>query len=84
MSAEELERMSQDSIGDIPGNGLADIRGVTIDTGLPGTLRMLRYLEQIRDPYNFLCDNTPVHISFVNEEQELSKILVRYFCGLKQ
>ena len=83
MSVERLGSKSQDSIEDIPRDRLVDIRGVKIDTSLPGTLRMLQYLEQIQNPYNFLCDGTPVHISFVNEEQELSKILVDYFRTLK-
>ena len=73
-----------DSIEDIPGDSLVDIRSVTIDSGLPGTLRMLQYIEQIQTPYNFLCDGTPVHISFVNEEKELSEVLTRYFCTLKR
>ncbi len=73
-----------DSIENIPGDGLVDIRGVTIDSSLPGTLRMLQYIEQIQNPYNFLCDGTPVHISFVNEEKELSEVLTGYFCTLKR
>lgn len=83
MSAERLERMCQDSIEDIPRDSLADIRGVKIDSGLPGTLRMLRYIEQIQNPYNFLCDGTPVHISFVDKEKELSRVLAGYFRALK-
>lgn len=73
-----------DSIEDIPGDSQVDICSVTIDSGLPGTLRMLQYIEQIQNPYNFLCDGTPVHISFVNEEKELSEVLTRYFCTLKR
>ena len=72
MSTEQLERMSQDSIENIP-----------IDSGLSDTLRMLQYLEQIQNPYNFLCNGTPIHLSFVNENQELSKVLVDYFRTLK-
>ncbi len=83
LSVERLESMSQGSIEDISKDGLVDICGVKIDTSLPGTLRMLQYLEQIQNPYNFLCDGIPVHISFVNEEQELSKTLVDYFRTLK-
>ena len=83
LSAERLERMCQDSIEDIPRDSLVDIRGVKIDSGLSGTLRMLQYIEQIQNPYNFLCDGTPVHISFVDEEKELSKVLAGYFCTLK-
>lgn len=83
MSAERLESMSQDSMEDISKDTLIDIRDVKIDTSLPGRLRMLQYLEQIQNPYCFLCDGIPVHISFVNEEQELSEVLVNYFCTLK-
>ena len=56
MSAERLERISQDSIEDLLIDSLAD---------------------------GFFCDGIPVHISFVNEERELSKVLIEYFCSLK-
>ncbi len=83
MSTEQLERMSQDSIENIPIDRLVDIRDVKVDSGLSDTLRMLQYLEQIQNPYNFLCNGTPIHLSFVNENQELSKVLVDYFRTLK-
>lgn len=83
LSAEWLERMCQDSIENIPKDSLVDICGVKIDPGLPGTLRMLQYIEQIQNPYNFLCDGTPIHISFVNAEKELSEILAEHFQTLK-
>lgn len=83
MSTEQLERMSQDFIENIPIDRLVDIRDVKVDSGLSDTLRMLQYLEQIQNPYNFLCNGTPIHLSFVNEKQELSKVLVDYFRTLK-
>lgn len=82
MSIERFKSMSQYSIEEIPRSSLLDIRDVKIDDSLPGTFRMIQYLEQIPNPYCFLCDGTPVHISFVNEEQELSKALVNYFRNL--
>lgn len=83
MSTEQLERMSQDTIEDIPIDRLIDIRDVKVDSGLSDTLRMHQYLEQIQNPYNFLCNGTPIHLSFVNQKQELSKVLVDYFRTLK-
>ena len=83
LSAEWFKHMCQDSIEDIPRDSLINIRGVKIDSGLPSTLRMIQYIEQIQNPYNFLCDGTPVHISFVDEERELSKVLTGYFRALK-
>lgn len=83
LPVEQLESMSHDSIEDIPRSSLVDICDIKIDASLSGELRMLQYLEQIKNPYNFLCDGTPVHISFVNEEQELSKALINHFRNLK-
>lgn len=83
LSIEQLERMSQCSIEDIPKSSLADIRDIKVDTHLPGPLRMVQYFEQVQNPYCFLCGEIPVHISFVNEERELSEALVDYFCTLK-
>ena len=40
MSTEQLERMSQDTIEDIPIDRLIDIRDVKVDSGLSDTLRM--------------------------------------------
>ncbi len=84
MPVEQLESMSHDSIEKIPRSSLVDICDIKIDTSLSGELRMLKYLEQIKNPYNFLCDGTPVHISFINEERELSKVLIDYFRTLKR
>lgn len=83
MSIDCLEQMSLYSIEDIPKDSLAELCDVKLDASLSGTLRMRQYLEQIENPYCFLCHGIPVHISFVNEDQELSKALVRYFCTLK-
>lgn len=71
------------SIEDIPKSSLKDIRDVDIDASLPGDLRALRYLRQIQNPYCFLCDGTPVEISFVNEAQDLAKALAGYFSAMK-
>lgn len=84
MSIEELESISRYSIEEIPKSSLREIRDIQIDTDLPGSLRLAEYLKQIQNPYCFLCDGIPVEISFVNEEQELSEILVNYFCSLKR
>lgn len=83
MFKEQSECMSPDLSKAVPEGGLADIRDIKIDTGLPGDARMARYLEQIGNPYRFLCDGTPVRISFADGAQELSKALVDYFRAVK-
>ena len=46
--------------------------------------RMLRYLEQIKNPYFFMCGEIAVKISFSPEGDELSEALIKYFTALKQ
>lgn len=83
MTPEQLERMSQCPIEDIPKSSLVNIRDVKIDTSLPDHERMHQYMEQIQNPYCFLCGDTPVRIVFGNEERGLAEALVEYFRTLK-
>lgn len=80
---EQSECMSPDLSKAVPEGGLTDIRDIKIDTGLPWEARMVRYLDQIGNPYRFLCDGTSVRISFDDGGQELSRALVDYFRTLK-
>ena len=41
------------------------------------------YLEQIVNPYCFLCGDTPVRIRFVAEDRTLKQSLCDYFLSLK-
>ncbi len=43
---------------------LVDIRDVQIDTDLPREKRMKSYLQQIKDPYNFKCNDIEVIVEF--------------------
>jgi hypothetical protein len=50
---------------------------------LPAAKKMQSYLEQIVNPYCFLCGDTPVRIRFVAEDRTLKQSLCDYFLSLK-
>lgn len=83
MDARQLKDKKICSIETVSKSDLVDIQTVKIDSALTDPERMFRYLEQIRNPYCFLCGDTPVGISFADEQQDLSIALIHYFCTLK-
>ena len=79
-----LDAMSKMEIENAVKSDLADIRDVKIDGSLPEEERLRRYLEQIKNPYCFLCGEIPVKIRFSADGGELEEILKRHFIALKQ
>lgn len=79
----KLDVLSQTDIATIDKTQLVNIQDVEIDTELPATVRMLRYLEQIKNPYCFLCGDIPVKVSFSSNGGELSDLLEKHFIALK-
>lgn len=79
-----LDTMSRINLEEIDKSGLINIQEVKIDTSLPAPVRMLRYLEQIKNPYCFLCGETPVKICFSSGGSELGGLLKRHFIDLKR
>ncbi len=62
---------------------LADIKTVEIDISRPIEERLQRYIEQIGDPYTFLCGKTPVRISFADSGRTLDEAVKDHYTGLK-
>ena len=79
----QLEQMKNVDITKVDRNALVDVRSVHIDASLPGEQKMQSYLGQIKNPYCFLCGDTPVKIRFVSEEKSLKQSLYNYFVNLK-
>ena len=79
-----LNELSRIEIDKVNRNTLVDIDGVQIDTGLPVERRMQQYLEQIKNPYCFLCGDTPVRVCFSSNGQDLGGKIKNYFTTLKQ
>ncbi|WP_425533940.1 DUF6870 family protein [Terrisporobacter petrolearius] len=65
-------------------SSLVGITTVNIDTSLPATERMQDYLEQIKNPYCFLCNGVPVKICFHDEAGTLERRLKNCFVSLKK
>lgn len=78
-----LEEMSRVNLEGIDKSGLVNIQEVRTDASLPAPDRMGRYLEQIKNPYCFLCGETPVKVCFSPEGDGLDELLRRYFIALK-
>lgn len=57
---------------------LADIRDVRIDTSLPKEERIKSYLEQIRNPYLYKCDDVIVRVSFADTDATLEDRMKQY------
>ena len=63
---------------------LSDIKKVEVDSTLSYSQRMQGYLDQICDPYHFLCGDTPVRICFSEEGKDLAVCLKEYLLDLKK
>lgn len=78
-----LEEMSYMEIEQISKSSLVDVKTVKIDVSSPLVERMTKYLEQVKNPYCFMCGKTPVQVSFKATGKELSTLLSSYFMHLK-
>lgn len=79
----QLREMRSVDITQVDRSTLADIRNIHIDPAMPTAEKMQSYLEQIVNPYCFLCGDTPVKIRFVSESKTLKQSLCDYFLSLK-
>ena len=57
---------------------LVDIQDVVIDTSLPKSERIKSYIEQIKNPYCYRCDDMIVRVSFVNTDVTLEERMKQY------
>ena len=63
---------------------LIDIQEITVDRNLPTQQRMLQYLEQIKNPYCFLCGEIPVKVCFAEDGEDFETVLKKHFIALKR
>lgn len=57
---------------------LAEIQDVIIDTSLPKLERIKSYIEQIKNPYCYRCDDMIVRVSFANTEVSFEERMKQY------
>lgn len=56
-------------------NNLIDIRNVNIDLQLPVSEKINSFIDQIKNPYHFICDDVEVTLEFNGNESLESKII---------
>ena len=84
ISSDALARMRQQNIKEVNKDDLVDIRSVVVDTSLPPEQRMMDYLEKIKNPYCFRCEDAVVSIHFADKGNSIDSLLKNYFMGLKR
>ena len=80
----ELAALRDKDIEKTDRSSLVNLEEINTDPSLAPPQRMLSYLEQIKNPYCFLCGDTPVKVCFSFENTDLGQILRDYFWGLKR
>ena len=80
----QLEEMSRQRIETISRKELADISAVHIRQDLPHNEKVLAFLEEIKNPYCFLCGDVPVSVCFSDNGPKLGQTLQNYFIRIKQ
>lgn len=76
---ERLEDLSKLEINHINKSSLKDITQITVDTNLPITQRLIKFLEDIENPYCFLVGSSAVKIEFASGGQKLQTCLKNHF-----
>lgn len=84
LTVKQLDEMSQSELEKIDRTGLVDIHNIQIDMNLAPEQRMIHYLEQVKNPYCFLCGDTAVRIRFESTGDELKSKLQNFFTSLKK
>lgn len=80
----QLEVMSRQNIETINRKELTDISAIHIRQDLPHNEKVLAFLEEIKNPYCFLCGNIPVRVCFSDNGPKLDQTLQDYFIRIKQ
>lgn len=83
LNRKQLDAMKGVDITEVDRQTLVDINEVNINGLLNSVQKMENYIEQVKNPYCFLCGDTPVKIRFVTENKTLTQSLGNYFSSLK-
>lgn len=84
ITSSELEDMSQQNIETINRKEMAELSAIHIRRDLPYEEKILDFLEQIKNPYCFLCGDIPVKVCFTDNGPKLGQTLENYFVRIKQ
>ncbi len=68
ITREEIAQMKEVDIRTVDREALVDIKDVKINTELSDTERMIDFMQQIRNPYCYLCNGMVVKTRFVGKQ----------------
>lgn len=84
MTIAELDQMSQIEIDKADRVKLVDIQTIKVNPLQSAVQRMENYLEQIKNPYLFLCGDTVVRVRFEQNDKDLTHRLKNYYISIKK
>lgn len=82
MRNEDLRELENVDIRTIKKNTLVEIKKVKIDPELERRERISSFVQQIKNPYCFICDGVIVKIGYTETEDTLEEKLNEYFLSL--
>lgn len=84
INSKQLSQMSRQDIKELKKETLIDISTIKTDSTLTQEQKIIAFLEQLKNPYCFLCGNTPVRVCYSDQAPALEEILTKFFIQLKQ
>ncbi|MDR2940283.1 MAG: hypothetical protein LBV08_08200 [Clostridiales bacterium] len=83
LTLDELNCLSKAEINGVNRSELTDITAIRCDKQRPTMRRMEKYLEDIHNPYLFLCGETAVKVRFAPDGKDLAHSLKNYLISIK-
>lgn len=82
INKETLLEMAKIDIEEVDINNLVDLNDINIDVNLPKKERILKYIEEIKNPYIYKCGKVIVKVSFKKTERTLNDQFENYLSML--
>lgn len=77
ISNERLDQLYAVPVGSVDINELVEISSVAINRRLPKEMRILKYIEEIKNPYCFKVGNSVVKTQYSNSGLTLQNALAK-------
>ena len=78
INKKSLLEMAKINIEEVDINSLVDLNDINIDVNLPKKERILKYLEEIKNPYIYKCGKVIVKVSFKKTDRTLNDQFENY------
>ena len=83
LTLQELNELSEININSIERSSLTDVRWIKQNDKFSRTERFLNYLNEVKNPYCFCCDDIAVKISFASNARTLQEIFTNFLITKK-